>query len=114
MAAFKKFFDDVGSGGQDPNWVGTVWRCKLTKLGEGGQAVPCGAQVLGKRSNTTGLHNHMRDHHPVEYRQTVTAAKDITSFFPGAKDDVQRRRIALAFSENALPYQVALLVFFFD
>ena len=49
----------------------------------------------------------MRDHHPDEFRQTIQQAGDITQFFPGSKDGVQRENIILAFAANALPYQVA-------
>ena len=122
MAAFKKHYNDIGKDTNAPMWTGTVYQCKvlvmkpgtcviievcLAMLRSGFSAMqPCGVKVPAKNSNTTGLRQHIRDRHPEEYRETVQQASTIQHFSPGTKDGVQHENIALAFAENALPYQV--------
>jgi len=74
---------------------------------------PCGAKVPAKQSNTSGLHAHIRDNHPAVYRESIQSAGDIQLFFPGWKSSTQKDQIAVAFAENALPYQVLLLQIIF-
>ena len=79
--------------------------CSSSKK-EGCVAEACGCKVLAKHSNTTGLRNHIRDKHPVEYQQVLKSQGDITASFPSSKDKVQKDNIVLAWAENGLSYRL--------
>ena len=129
MAAFNKHFHGLGKDDHPSAWPGPVYQCKVMVLKPGvffpspfvfcappkGKVVPeeCGVKVPAKNWNTTGLKGHIRDQHPDEYNLTIQRAGDIQAFFPGSQNAVKRENIAIAFAENALPYQVFFLQFFF-
>ena len=108
MSSFKHLFEDVGKPSDLPaDWIGTSYACRVKLVkGEGCQPEVCNAKVLSKRGSTTGLKNHIRDHHPTEYQTVLKSSPSMTTFFPSSKDAIQKEKIVLAFAANTLPYQV--------